>query len=52
MPGRRAYLQVVAGELTVNGQRLAGGDGAKISDETALAIAAVTDAEMLLFDLP
>jgi redox-sensitive bicupin YhaK (pirin superfamily) len=51
-PGRRAYLHLVSGELSVNGQRLAGGDGAKIMDETALAIVAVTEAEMLLFDLP
>ncbi len=51
-PGRRAYLHLISGELTVNGQRLAGGDGAKIEAETALAIAAVTEAEMLLFDLP
>ena len=51
-PGRRGYLHVVGGEITLNGERLVGGDGAKISDETALAIAATTDAEMLLFDLP
>lgn len=51
-PGRRAYLHVVSGDLTLNGEKLSGGDGAKITDETALAIAAVSEAEMLLFDLP
>jgi quercetin 2,3-dioxygenase len=51
-PGRRAYLHLVSGELSVNGVRLSGGDGAKISDEAALSISAMTDAEMLLFDLP
>ncbi len=51
-PGRRAYLHVVSGELTLNGEKLGGGDGAKIEDESALKIAAVSEAEMLLFDLP
>ncbi|HUY03142.1 MAG TPA: quercetin 2,3-dioxygenase, partial [Rhodocyclaceae bacterium] len=51
-PGRRAYLHLVSGQLTVNGERLAGGDGAKIADETALALAADTESELLLFDLP
>ena len=48
--GKRTTPSVVA--FTKSGERLVGGDGAKISDETALAIAATTDAEMLLFDLP
>ena len=51
-PGRCAYLHVVSGDLEVNGARLAGGDGAKISDEAALAIIARSDVELLLFDLP
>ncbi len=51
-PGRRAYLHVVSGDLEVNGARLAGGDGAKISDEAALQITARNDVELLLFDLP
>ena len=51
-PGRRAYLHLVSGELTVNGRRLVGGDGAKIADETALALAANAESELLLFDLP
>ncbi len=51
-PGRRAYLHLVSGELGLNGTRLAGGDGAKISDEAALSLTAASDAEVLLFDLP
>lgn len=51
-PRRRAYLHVVRGNLTLNGFRLATGDGAKISDESRLSVSATSDAEMLLFDLP
>jgi len=51
-PGRRGYLHVVHGELTLNGEQLCGGDAAKIADEAALSISATTDTEMLLFDLP
>ena len=52
-PGRHAWLQVVSGELDVNGTKLAKGDGAAVSDEPRLRIAntAVTQAEFLLFDL-
>jgi hypothetical protein len=50
--GRLGYLHVVRGEVTLNGQRLAGGDAAKIRDERALAIYSQDDAEILLFDLP
>jgi len=51
-PGRRAYLQVAVGAVTLNGQSLSVGDGAKIQDEATLAIAAQGEAELLLFDLP
>jgi redox-sensitive bicupin YhaK (pirin superfamily) len=50
--GRRAYVHVVAGEVALNGQRLGGGDGAKIADETTLTFNVTQDAEILLFDLP
>ncbi|MEW5889894.1 MAG: pirin family protein [Pseudomonadota bacterium] len=52
VPGRRAYVHLVRGEADVNGMRLTGGDGAKIADETRLAIVAAGEAEVLLFDLP
>lgn len=48
---RRAYIQVVQGDVSVNGQMLAAGDGAKIENESGIAISAVTEAELLLFDM-
>ena len=50
--GRLGYLHLVRGALTVNGERLAGGDAAKVRDETQLQISAGADSELLLFDLP
>jgi hypothetical protein len=50
--GRRGWLQLVRGEVDANGQRLAAGDGAAIDGEAALRIAAASDSELLLFDLP
>lgn len=50
--GRLAYVQVISGQLSVNGQSLAAGDGAKIADETQLEFLAGEEAEILLFDLP
>lgn len=50
--GRRAYLHVVKGDVTLNGEPLGPGDALKISDETLLTLAAQTDSEALLFDLP
>jgi redox-sensitive bicupin YhaK (pirin superfamily) len=51
-PGRKAYAHVARGRVTVNGVALGEGDGAKISDEARVRIAAEDDAEVLLFDLP
>lgn len=50
--GRHAWVQVVRGELLVNGERLETGDGAAISHEPSLRIQA-NDArsELLVFDL-
>ena len=50
--GRLAYVQVVSGQLSINGQGLAAGDGAKIADETQLDFLASEETEILLFDLP
>jgi hypothetical protein len=51
--GRHAWLQLISGELNVNGTKLTKGDGAALSDESRLRIAntADTQAEFLLFDL-
>lgn len=49
--GRHAWVQVVKGAVTVNGEALGEGDGAAVSDEAALVIRASEDAEIILFDL-
>lgn len=50
-PGRHAWLQVARGGVELNGAGLAAGDGAAVSDESALEITATEGAEILLFDL-
>ena len=50
-PGRHAWVQVARGAVELNGQPLQQGDGAAVSDETTLTIAARGPAEVLLFDL-
>lgn len=50
-PGRYAWVQVAQGKISLNGVSLEAGDGAAISDETLLEVQAVSDAEVLLFDL-
>ena len=49
--GRHAWLQVLRGSVTLNGDTLETSDGAAISDETELNITANSDAEVMLFDL-
>ncbi|HEY0984330.1 pirin family protein [Schlesneria sp.] len=49
---RHAWLQVLRGSVTVNGQRLETSDGVAVSDEAELAIQAAENAEIMLFDLP
>jgi redox-sensitive bicupin YhaK (pirin superfamily) len=52
-PGRNAWLQVVRGAATVNGQPVEAGDGAALEGESKLTLKATRDgAELLLFDLP
>ena len=50
-PERHAWVQVARGAVMLNGQELAEGDGAAISEETAVELTGVKDAEVLLFDL-
>lgn len=50
-PGRQAWLQVLRGDVSLNGQNLRTSDGAAISDEQSLEILATTNAEIMLFDL-
>jgi quercetin 2,3-dioxygenase len=50
--GRYAWVQLISGELEINGETLKPGDGAAISEETLLKFKANADGtEFLLFDL-
>ena len=50
-PGRHAWVQVARGRVRVNGVPLAAGDGAALSEEGAVRVEGVEDAEVLAFDL-
>lgn len=50
-PGRRAWVHMARGSLTVNGVALAAGDAVAISDETRVALSGGDNAEVLVFDL-
>jgi quercetin 2,3-dioxygenase len=49
--GRLAWLQVIRGSITLNGNKLETGDGAAIEQEQRLDITAQDESEFLLFDL-
>ena len=51
-PGRRAYVHVARGEVTVNGVALQAGDALKLTDTAQLTIGQGRQAEVLVFDLP
>jgi len=48
---RHAWVQVIRGEIDVNGRKLQAGDALASSEEDSLTIKAVEEAEFLLFDL-
>jgi len=50
-PGRRAYVHVARGRVTVNGQALEAGDAAKLAGEAAVRLESGQGAEVLVFDL-
>jgi len=50
-PGRRAYVHVARGRLTVNGQPLEAGDALKATDTAEIVLQQGEGAEVLLFDL-
>jgi redox-sensitive bicupin YhaK (pirin superfamily) len=50
-PGRGAYLYVIEGDVAVNGEHMATGDAAQITDETAIAIEANVTSELILVDV-
>jgi redox-sensitive bicupin YhaK (pirin superfamily) len=49
--GRHAWLQVLRGGVTANGERMRAGDGAALSEEERVKIRAEEATELLLFDL-
>jgi redox-sensitive bicupin YhaK (pirin superfamily) len=49
--GRKFYVHLVRGELTVNGQLLRGGDAAKLQGESRIELGEGKQAEVLVFDL-
>jgi quercetin 2,3-dioxygenase len=50
--GRAAWLQVLRGKVTCQGNDLSEGDGATITDVDGIGVQASDKAEILLFDLP
>jgi redox-sensitive bicupin YhaK (pirin superfamily) len=50
--GRRAYVHVARGSVSVNGAPLGAGDAAKLEREPAIVLDRGETAEVLLFDLP
>lgn len=50
-PGRRVYVHVARGQVTVNGQKLDAGDALKAVDLRQIPIEGGKNAEILLFDL-
>src|SRR4051812_22116021 len=50
-PGRKAWLQVAKGEVTLNEETLRAGDAAAITDQDQIAVRSQKPSELLLFDM-
>jgi quercetin 2,3-dioxygenase len=50
--GRNAYVHVIRGQVSVNGNALKGGDALKITGEPLVTLEQAEAAEVLVFDLP
>ncbi len=51
-PGRHGWLQLVSGELSLNGEKVLPGDGVAVSDESKIALKGLqSTSEFLWFDL-
>jgi redox-sensitive bicupin YhaK (pirin superfamily) len=48
---RRVFVQVVAGEIVVNGARLGAGDGLQLTEVKEVVVSAESESEFLLFNL-
>jgi hypothetical protein len=51
-PGRGAWIQVVRGQVRIDGHDADAGDGAAVDGAAEVAVEAIEAAEILLFDLP
>jgi redox-sensitive bicupin YhaK (pirin superfamily) len=51
-PGRRAYVHVARGAVTLNDTPLEAGDGARLVDETTVNLSGLQESQVLVFDLP
>ncbi|HEU0119786.1 MAG TPA: pirin family protein [Bryobacteraceae bacterium] len=49
--GRHGWVQVAAGQVTINGKTLETGDGAAVDGESQITLQGVTKSDVLLFDL-
>ena len=47
----KIFVQVISGDLSVNGQDISAGDGMQITDVNSLVIASQSEAEFLVFDM-
>ena len=50
-PGRKAWLQVVRGEVRIGEEKLSAGDAAALTDMTQIQVHSLVPSEVLLFDL-
>jgi len=48
---RRIFMQIISGDLDVNGEKLSAGDGAQIRDAGEISAKAKSNSEFLLFNL-
>ena len=48
---KHAWVQIVSGELFLNGTKLQDGDGAAVSEESVVKIRSSRSSEFLLFEL-
>jgi redox-sensitive bicupin YhaK (pirin superfamily) len=49
--GRSAWLQVLRGNVSLQGNNLSAGDGVAVTDENAISVQATAPSEVLVFDL-
>jgi redox-sensitive bicupin YhaK (pirin superfamily) len=49
--GHKIFVQVISGDVAVNGQDVSAGDGMQITDVSSLVIRGRSEAELLVFDM-